>query len=497
MRWHVNVAVLAMAAGCLAGQPVVFKLQIPELGDRVFDADVIEVPGPIPQTLLIQVLNPVAADVDYGKIFTKLNGEGAGYITAVSNSSDGKIARMDLKLRQGMKLMPGTNTVEIQAVNKHGRKFYRNFIIKTHEESRNPYFAYEVKRVPGETGGPELTITQPDTPIALTAKEKSRKVAIKGSVSTVRPLTALRVGGAELFLNGKNVFEFEHAVQASAGSSIVVEAVDDAGNRTALTIPISQSGAGRPVKIEGERYAIVVGISQYSAKPGLPSLPSAGLDARDFAAVLKEQGGFKKENVFLLTDADATYAQLRNGLRNFTSRPGPDDMLILFFAGYGFHDPLDPSKLYLAAHDTQLGQVPETALSLDDLKFTLTSSIRSRQAILLFDVNHSITGEWATPNNNLISDYLLRLFSADPGKAVMVGSTVGEKMDDQRNGGGLFARNLIAAARGQADANQDGVTSVREWFLQVSRAVRLESHGTQNPRFTLQQAEKPVFAAAR
>ena len=39
----------------------------------------IEVPGPIPQTLLLQVLNPVAADVDYGKIFTKLNGEGAGY----------------------------------------------------------------------------------------------------------------------------------------------------------------------------------------------------------------------------------------------------------------------------------------------------------------------------------------------------------------------------------------------------------------------------------
>jgi len=497
-RFLLNMAAFALAAGCLAGQPVVFKLQIPELGDRVFDADVIEVPGPIPQTLLIQVLNPVAADVDYGKILTKLNGEGAGYITAISNSTDGKVARMDLKLRQGMKLTPGTNTVEIQATNKHGRKFYRNFLIKTHEEARNPYFAYEVKRVPGETGGPELMITQPDAPIALTAKEKSRSVVIKGSISTVRPLAALRVGGAELFLNGKNVFEFEHAVQASAGKSIVVEAVDEAGNRTALTIPISQAGAGHPVKIEGDRYAIIVGISQYSAKPGLPSLPSAGLDAHDFAAVLKEQGGFKKENVFVLTDADATHAQLRNGLRNFTSRPGPDDMLILFFAGYGLHDPLDPSKLYLAAHDTQLGQVPETALSLDDLKFTLASSIRSRQAILLFDVNHSIIGDWATRNNNLINDYLLRLFSADPGKAVMVGSSVSENSIDRNDGsGGLFARQLIAAARGQADANQDGVISVREWFLQVNRAVRLESHGTQNPRFTLQQAEKPVFAAAR
>ncbi len=112
-------------------------------------------------------------------------------------------------------------------------------------------------------------------------------------------------------------------------------------------------------------------------------------------------------------------------------------------------------------------------------------------------MDHSITGEWATRNNNLINDYLLRLFSSDTGKAVMVGSSVNEASMEQSNGGGLFARNLIAAARGQADTNQDGVTSVREWFLQVSRAVRLESHGTQNPRFTLQQAEKPVFAAAR
>ena len=79
---------------------------------------------------------------------------------------------------------------------------------------------------------------------------------------------------------------------------------------------------------------------------------------------------------------------------------------------------------------------------------------------------------------------------------------------DQNGDGIISSDELIAAAEALAndlqerllakyDANQDGVTSVREWFLQVSRAVRLESHGTQNPRFTLQQAEKPVFAAAK
>src|ERR1700722_17666409 len=110
-----KLAIYAAAAGCLLAQPVVFKLQIPELGDRVFDGDVIEVPGPLPQSLLIHILNTVAAEVDCGKILTKLNGEGAGCITAVSSSLDVKVARMDLKLRASMHLAPGTNTVEIQA----------------------------------------------------------------------------------------------------------------------------------------------------------------------------------------------------------------------------------------------------------------------------------------------------------------------------------------------------------------------------------------------
>src|SRR5260370_37147097 len=116
---------------------------------------------------------------------------------------------------------------------------------------------------------------------------------------------------------------------------------------------------------------------------------------------------------------------------------------------------MDPSNLDLAGDDTQLGQVPETALSLDDLKFTLASSIRSRQAILLFDVDHSISGEWATRNNNLINDYLLRLFSGDTGKAVMVGSSVSETSIEQSNGVGLFSRDLIRATLGTAGANTE------------------------------------------
>ena len=498
MAFRTQLASYLFAAGCVLGQRVVFKLQIPELGEQIFDADVIEAPGPLPQSLVIHVLNPVAGDVDYGRIQTKLNGEGTGYITTVSASADGKIARMDLKLRQNMCLVPGTNTVEIQATNRHGRKYYRNFLIKTREDTRNQYFTYEAKHSAGDTtGGPEIVIEQPETPVVLGAKERTKSVTIQGKVSTVNPLASLHVAGREVKAD-RDVVQFSQQVQVSStDSNIVVEAVDQTGSRAAVRIPVSRAEAGKPMNIQGNRYALVIGISEYASKATLPRLATASLDARDFASALTSQAGFKKENVYVLTDSTATLAQIMNALRTFTPHAGPDELLLVFFAGYGLHDPLDPSKIYLAAHDTQLAHVPETALSVDDLKLTAKSSVKSQQALFLFDVDHALPADATTHNNNLVNDYLLRLFPDDAGKAVMVASTVGENTVEQQTGGGLFAQQLIEAARGRADANQDGVVTVREWFLQVSRAVRTASHGTQNPRFTLQQAEKPVFAMAR
>jgi hypothetical protein len=499
MYFRLIPIVVSFMTGCLLAQPVVFKLQIPELGDRVIDADVVEVPGAMPKSLILRVLNPVAADVDYGKIQAKLNGEGAGYIMAVSSAEDGKVARLDLNLREGMKLVPGTNTVEIQALNKRGRKYYRNFLIKTREEARNEYFSYEAKRGVGTSEPPpEISIVQPQQPILVSEKEISKKVLIKGTISALNPLAEIRIGSARLKTE-KPVFAFDQVVEVGRTDKyVMIEAIDNAGSRTSVTVPVNRAGAVVPPKLIGDRYAVIIGISDYAVgKPGLPRLSATALDARNFATSLIEKAGFKRENVLLLTDEAATHAQVQNALQNFTSRAGPDDLLLVFYAAYGLHDPLDPSKIYIAAHDTQLGQVPQTAVSIEDLHRTLRSNIKSRQSLLLFDVNHTLTGDWAIRNNNLINNYLLKLFPGDPSKAVMVASSTGESSVEPGTGGGLFARHLIEAAQGRADTDRDGIITVREWFVHVSRAVKTESGGAQNPRFTLQEAERPVFARVK
>ncbi|HEV8146762.1 MAG TPA: hypothetical protein VGP79_10290, partial [Bryobacteraceae bacterium] len=90
-------ALLLTAAGGLCAQPVVFKLQV---GDRIFENDAIEIPGEMPESVTLRLLNPVAADVDYGRIQTKLNGEGAGFIMKTAPSTDGKTATLNFKMRE-------------------------------------------------------------------------------------------------------------------------------------------------------------------------------------------------------------------------------------------------------------------------------------------------------------------------------------------------------------------------------------------------------------
>src|SRR5262245_43759500 len=167
------ILLISIGAACCA-QTAPFRIQIPSVGDGLLDSDRVEAPGNHPDVIFLHVLNPLAADVAYDRISTKLNGASANFIQTVTSGANGKIVRMDLRLRAGMLLGPGVNTVEITAVNRRGRKYYRNFVVHTREENRNDYFAYETRI---DTAGiekdrpPEIVVSQPELPITLSSRE--------------------------------------------------------------------------------------------------------------------------------------------------------------------------------------------------------------------------------------------------------------------------------------------------------------------------------------
>ncbi len=136
-----------------------------------------------------------------------------------------------------------------------------------------------------------------------------------------------------------------------------------------------------PERIGGEKYAVIVGISKYkNGGTGLSNLKYASRDARDFRDFLESPAGgsFPKENVQELLDEDATSQKLRSALFTFLTRPRPQDLVVIYFAGHGAPDPNDSRNLYLLTYDTQPDDMGGTAFLMSDLQDVFRSDSESQ-----------------------------------------------------------------------------------------------------------------------
>jgi hypothetical protein len=254
-----------------------------------------------------------------------------------------------------------------------------------------------------------------------------------------------------------------------------------------------------PVRITGDKYAIVVGISKYQHQgAGLRNLKYADRDAQDFLAFLESPagGGFRKENIRALFNEEATVQSLRTALYTFLTKPGETDTVILFFAGHGDEDPNDNRNLYLLTYDTDPDNMGGTAFPMWELQEVFLRVVKARRVITFTDSCHSfgISGERAhvsTKENNLINQYLTKAASSGE-RAVITASDISETSgEDERWGGGhgVFSYFLLQGLQGAADSNHDGTVTTGELFAYLSAQVRKATGNAQHPKAVPGSAE--------
>ncbi|WP_371649136.1 MULTISPECIES: caspase family protein [unclassified Streptomyces] len=155
--------------------------------------------------------------------------------------------------------------------------------------------------------------------------------------------------------------------------------------------------AGRRSTDAGRRYLVSIGVSEYRS-PHLPDLPGAASDAERVAGLLAD---FGYERVLSELGSSPTAEQLRSGVARWTreARLGPDDVLIVYFAGHGS---AEEPRLQLLASDSEPGRA-YTSLAADDLTAMIADSgVGSTLAVL--DVCAAEAGVraagagWAAPN---------------------------------------------------------------------------------------------------
>ena len=212
-------------------------------------------------------------------------------------------------------------------------------------------------------------------------------------------------------------------------------------------------GAGQPVPSAsgegGHVYGLFVGISDYPA--GVGDLPECANDAIKLAEALRTHGLLDAQRQVVLTDGQATRANVRAALQRFGTQMGPDDVFIFFYSGHGgqrapgsSQDPreIDGTDEFLVLHDGEL---------LDDELGQLFQPVRAGIAVAAIDACFS--GGFA--KDLITQPGRVGLFSSEEDVLSAVAS--------QFQAGGYLSHFMRTAVSGQADAApRDQVLTVGE-----------------------------------
>ncbi|MSQ83920.1 MAG: hypothetical protein EXR77_13735 [Myxococcales bacterium] len=268
-------------------------------------------------------------------------------------------------------------------------------------------------------------------------------------------------------------------------------AADTARGAEPVTEP---TAAPKPRRI----WSVAIGISdyQYSGR-GISDLQYAAADAQAFDKMVANPRfgatGVPPEQRVVLTDKQATLANVRSALLDFLGKAGKDDLVVVLFAGHGSPDPLRPEEMYLLVADTDPTKLASTALPMVEMRRAF-ERIKSDHVVFFADACHSAaiampgTQLRATDAGNRIHHTLGDLSKISRNRVVVTLSEVQEKsMQGRRWQHGVFTWALLQAVDGAADAaadaagNRDGVIQLSEVIEFIRNRVEAETGFAQHP----------------
>jgi caspase domain-containing protein len=325
------------------------------------------------------------------------------------------------------------------------------------------------------------------------------------------------VATVNVLLNGAEVFkEVERPPKRSVAvaapvklregsNTIVIRATEPDGTvrqevRTVIyERPAAPPAAPPPVAPpRQEQWAVVIGVGQYNST-AIPQLKYSVADAEVFHEVLMGKGGFKKENVLLITDKTARKPTLRDlkwALGTFLARSAKkEDLIIIFFAGHGAPevDPrgAEPDGLskYLVPSDADPNDLYSTALPMDEFQ-TIFDRIEAERVVVFLDACYSGAAGGRTFASRRtraarVDAVFLDRLTRSKGRAIITASQASEvSLEVPELGHGLFTHFLVQGLRGAADLDRDGIVSLQEVYQYLEQQVSQKSRamgGNQHP----------------
>ena len=253
----------------------------------------------------------------------------------------------------------------------------------------------------------------------------------------------------------------------------------------------TERGAAPP---GGDLYVLAIGVSDYVRSEYRLGL--AAKDARDFANVLRQQEGkqYRKVHVHVLTNRDATRADILKEFDWLRQSVGPKDVAMLFMAGHGLNDAL--GQYYFLPVEGQHERLATTALPQSAIVSTL-SKVRGK-ALLFLDTCFAGSSLGALTKVGRQTEKMMNdLSSSENGVVVFASSTGREESEEKAEwGNGAFTKVLIEGLAGKADFTRVGQVTYAALNLFLSEGVSRLTQGRQRPVF-ISPRGIPDFALVR
>ncbi|MEW6409666.1 MAG: caspase family protein [Nitrospirota bacterium] len=210
---------------------------------------------------------------------------------------------------------------------------------------------------------------------------------------------------------------------------------------------------------EPHLYILLIGIDQY--KDNTINLKYAAKDSKDIKERLLKQAEtlYKPQNIYyeLLTDSNATKANITSKINELSKVIKPNDSFILFVASHGV---LLQNQYYMVTHEYD-GKVSDTNLISSNEIVEMSKKIKSLSQLFIFDTCHAGGVDYIVSG---LYDARMSVLAKKMGLHIYASANSKEAAIDGYRRNGLFTYTLLDGLNNkkEADKNKDNKISIVE-----------------------------------
>jgi hypothetical protein len=189
-----------------------------------------------------------------------------------------------------------------------------------------------------DTRPPVVEYLSPRIPVGFTFTTREKSTDLVAQASDSSGISFVAVNGQMQTVNESGIFT-THLELEPGENEFRIKAMDGKQNLTEQVFVVEYRPPvltlAEKISEQSEYYALIIGIDQYSDRE-IPDLDNPITDARHLMDELVENYHFREGNIRFLKNA--TRADLIRSLDEMSSRVGPEDNLLIFYAGHGWWD---------------------------------------------------------------------------------------------------------------------------------------------------------------